>query len=285
MEVLTEQKGISVGEGIKLFFKINILQILFTIPFNLLGICFEESGLNAIAPYINGLGEIAAYIYIIRKIIKEINLKENFKLKIQYKPKLKEYIYVILALLGYLFIYGNTIELLLSNIPESQWVEEYFSTIPIPLLIISVSIVAPIFEEIIYRGIILEQLDRRYGMIKAIIVSSLLFGIVHLNIHQGVNAFFIGIVAGFIYIKTNSLLLSMFLHFANNSLVTISDFIPFLDSSNSKFSVVELVCGVIMLLIAYKFFNNIEVDLSRKFKWDIKSKIKENKLSDTNYNS
>lgn len=285
MEVLTEQKGISIGESITLFFRINILRMLFTIPLYLLGICFAEIGLNTITPYINGLGEVAAYIYVIRKIIKEINLKENFKLKIQYKPKLKEYIYVILALLGYIFIYGNTIELLLSNIPENQWVKDYFSNIQIPLLIILVSIVAPIFEEIIFRGIILEQLDRRYGMIKAIIVSSLLFGIVHLNIHQGVNAFFIGIVAGFIYIKTNSLLLSMFLHFVNNSLAIILDFIPFLDSSNSKFSVVELVCGVIMVLIAYKFFNNIEVDLSRKFNLDIKSKIKGNKLSDTNYNS
>lgn len=285
MEVLNEQKGISIWESITLFFKINILRTLFTIPFYLLGICFKEIGLNTIAPYINGLGEVVAYIYVIRKIIKEINLKENFKLKIQYKPKLKEYIYVIIALLGYLFTYGNTIELVLSNIPESQWVKDYFFTIPILLLIISVSIVAPIFEEIIFRGIILEQLDRKYGIIKSIIFSSLLFGIMHLNIHQGVNAFFIGIITGFIYIKTNSLLLSIFLHFANNSLVIILDFIPFFDSSNLKFSVVELACGVIMLLIAYKFFNNIEVDLSRKFNWNIKSKIKGNKLSDNNYNS
>lgn len=285
MEVSTEQKGISIGESIELFLKINILQMLFTIPFILLVIWFKEISLDTIGLYIKELGEVVAYICVIRKIIKEINLKENFKLKIQYKPKLKEYIYVILALLGYIFIYANTVELLLSNIPMNEWIQDCFKEItnmPILLLIISVSIVAPIFEEIIYRGIILEQLYRRYGMIKAIIISALLFGLMHLNIQQGVNAFFIGIVLGFIYIKTNSLLLSIFLHFANNSLMVILDSIPFLDTSNLKFSIVELLCGVIMLLIAYKFFNNIEVDLSRKFNFDIKSKIKVNKLSDTN---
>lgn len=58
-------------------------------------------------------------------------------------------------------------------------------------------------------------------------------------------------------------------------------YIPFFNTINSKFSVIELLCGVIMLLIAYKFFNNIEVDLSRKFNFNIKSKIKSNKVLDT----
>ncbi len=159
-----------------------------------------------------------------------------------------------------------------------------FANRPILLMIISTSIVAPIFEEVIYRGIILEQLNRRYGAIKAIIISSLLFGLMHLNLHQGINGFFLGIVLGFIYIKTNSLLLSMFLHFANNSLVIMSAFIPFIDLSSEKFHLVQLLCGAILLLIVYKFFNNIEIDSNRKFNLKIMSKVKSSKALDTDGN-
>ncbi|MCY6485755.1 type II CAAX endopeptidase family protein [Clostridium aestuarii] len=267
MEISTEQKGISIGESIELLFMINIAQFLLMIPLGLVAAAFEDASLNTIAQYIKILNEIVVYIYIIRKVIKRINLREDFKLKIQYKPKFKEGIYVVLAVLGYTFVYSNTLELLLSNIQVSQWIEEAFDELvktPI-ILTIYVSVIAPIFEETICRGIILEQLYKRYGMIRAVIVSSLLFAIMHLNIHQGVNAFFIGLLLGFVYIKTNSLLLSMFLHFVNNSLVSLRVFIPFLNIGEEKFSIIQLICGAILLIVSYKFFNNIEVDSSRKF--------------------
>lgn len=295
MEESTDLKGISIAESIKLFLKINVLIILFSflfdlillLPLKILGTYFTEIKVDSIEPYINALGTVLVYIFIIRKIIKKINSEENFQLKIQYKPKLKEYIYVILAAIAYLFIYSNTLSLLLSAIPTSKWSEFIFNEFgkrPLLLIIISTSIVAPIFEEVIYRGIILEQLNRRYGMIKAIVVSSLLFGIMHLNIEQGINGFFIGMVLGFIYIKTNSLLLSIFLHLANNSLVIISAFIPFIDLSSEKFNLVQLLCGAILLLIAYKFFNNIEIDTNRKFNLKIMPKGWGSKALDTDGN-
>lgn len=300
MEISTQQEGMSIKESIKLFFKINILLVLFEIAFNivliffsgLLSIYSEDISVDIIILYIRQLVHILSYIWVIKKIIKEINLKENFKLKIQYKPKLKEYIYIILAVIGYRVFYENTLGLLMSNIPMSPWLEaalenavneniSYF----IPSFIISVIMVAPVFEEIIYRGIILELLYKRYGSLKAIGISSMLFAIMHLNIHQGVNGFFLGIILGYIYIKTNSLLLSMFLHFTNNFLVIISIYLPFLDADSFKFNIVKLAGGVLLLLIAYKFFNNIEVDESRKFNFNINSKIKSDKVLDMDYNS
>lgn len=300
MEISTQQEGMSIKESIKLFFKINILLVLFEIAFSivliffwgLLSIYSEDISVDIIILYIRGLFNILSYILVIRKIIKEINLKENFKLKIQYKPKLKECIYIILAVIGYRVFYENTLVPLMSNIPMSPLLEAALENVfdentsySIPLFIISVIVVAPVFEEIIYRGIILEQLYKRYGSLKAIGISSLLFAIMHLNIHQGVNGFFLGIILGFIYIKTNSLLLGMFLHFVNNFLVIISIYLPFLDADSSKFNIVQLAGGVLLLLIAYKFFNNIKVDESRKFNFNINSKIKSDKALDMDYNS
>jgi membrane protease YdiL (CAAX protease family) len=73
-------------------------------------------------------------------------------------------------------------------------------------------IIAPVFEELVYRGIILDGLLKRYSAFTAIIVSSLLFGIVHLNPEQFIAGFIVGVFAGWIYYKTRNLMLTMILH-------------------------------------------------------------------------
>lgn len=81
---------------------------------------------------------------------------------------------------------------------------------------ITVVVAAPILEELIFRGIILHGLLQRYSPTKSIIVSSVLFGIVHLNPWQFVGAFIIGLFSGWVYYKTKKLTLSILIHFANN---------------------------------------------------------------------
>ncbi len=81
---------------------------------------------------------------------------------------------------------------------------------------LSVVIVAPVIEEIIFRGIILDGLLKRYSPQKSIIISSLLFGIVHLNPWQFAGAFLIGIFIGWVYYKTGKLTLAILIHFVNN---------------------------------------------------------------------
>lgn len=75
---------------------------------------------------------------------------------------------------------------------------------------------APLLEELIFRGIILDGLLRIYSPIKAIIISSILFGVVHLNPWQFITAFILGMFAGWAYYKTRSLTLPILIHFVNN---------------------------------------------------------------------
>ncbi len=77
-------------------------------------------------------------------------------------------------------------------------------------------IAAPIFEELIYRGIILDGLLKRYSAFTAILVSSILFGLIHLNPWQFVAGFIFGIFAGWIYYRTRNLTLTMILHAITN---------------------------------------------------------------------
>ena len=81
---------------------------------------------------------------------------------------------------------------------------------------IAIVIAAPIIEELIFRGIILNGLLQRYSPIKSIILSSILFGIVHLNPWQFVGALIIGMFSGWVYYRTKKLSLSILIHLVNN---------------------------------------------------------------------
>lgn len=77
-------------------------------------------------------------------------------------------------------------------------------------------IAAPIFEELIFRGIMLEGLLRKYSPQTSIFLSSFLFGLVHLNPWQFITGFILGIFLGWVYYNTRSVLPSIIIHAAAN---------------------------------------------------------------------
>lgn len=76
---------------------------------------------------------------------------------------------------------------------------------------------APVFEELICRGVVLESLRARYGVITAWLVSSLFFAVLHFQLQMALNAFFVGLVLAFLYIRTDSLWITILLHAFNNA--------------------------------------------------------------------
>lgn len=84
---------------------------------------------------------------------------------------------------------------------------------------ILVSVVfAPIFEEVLCRGIILESFRSKYGVFAGLIVSSLFFGVIHGQITAMLNATILGLVLGYAYIRSNSIFSVIILHALNNAL-------------------------------------------------------------------
>ena len=82
---------------------------------------------------------------------------------------------------------------------------------------IMICILAPILEELIFRGLILRGLlNNGINPWISIILTSFLFGAAHLNPWQFMGAGLLGAVFGFIYWRTQSLWLVIFLHFLNN---------------------------------------------------------------------
>lgn len=76
--------------------------------------------------------------------------------------------------------------------------------------------VAPVAEELIYRGFIMKSLQK-YGKTFAIVISALLFGVMHMNLIQSLFAVMVGLILGYVAMEY-SLKWSMLLHMINNFL-------------------------------------------------------------------
>lgn len=79
------------------------------------------------------------------------------------------------------------------------------------LYFILLAVLPPIFEEIAFRGILMQSL-RRFGDTFALLISALLFGLFHLNMIQAPYAFLLGLWFGYLVLRTGSLRISMVLH-------------------------------------------------------------------------
>jgi len=83
-------------------------------------------------------------------------------------------------------------------------------------LLIGGAFIGPVCEEIIFRGVILEGLAKKYNPTKALIFSALIFGLIHMQPLQVIGAFFAGLILGWIYLKTQSLWVVIALHVIHN---------------------------------------------------------------------
>lgn len=87
--------------------------------------------------------------------------------------------------------------------------------------ILALVIVAPMTEELLFRGLFLRGFLSRYSAYKATLASAILFGLFHLNPWQLVHTTAIGILLAWWFLKTRSLIPCIFGHALNNGLLFI----------------------------------------------------------------
>ncbi|GBF78712.1 CPBP family intramembrane glutamic endopeptidase [Aphanothece sacrum] len=100
---------------------------------------------------------------------------------------------------------------LLSLALESQ------DKIVLAIFYITAAIAAPVYEEIMFRGFLLPSLTRYVPVWGAIVISSLIFALAHLNLSEVLPLAVLGIVLGTVYTRSRNLLSSMLLHSLWNS--------------------------------------------------------------------
>ena len=83
------------------------------------------------------------------------------------------------------------------------------------LYLLSAVVIAPVFEELLFRRILLTRLVR-FGEWPAVLVGALIFSLVHGNFFQIFYAFAVGVLLGWLYLRTGKLLYPILLHFTVN---------------------------------------------------------------------
>ena len=134
---------------------------------------------------------------------------------------------IIISTLCIYFIIDPLVELL----PMPEFIEKMFMellskrNLPTFLLLV---IAAPILEEMLCRGIILDGFLKIYNPGKAIIWSAVIFGLMHLNPWQFISAFGLGLYMGWLYHTTGSLSSTILVHaIANGFSFLVALFYPY----------------------------------------------------------
>lgn len=120
------------------------------------------------------------------------------------------------AFLNYIvmIVLSKFTEIMPTSVPIPENLKELF----ISFLIISLS--AGICEEIMFRGFILSSYNK-LGIKKAIIMSSVMFGLFHFNIQNLVGPIFLGVIFGLLVYKTDSIFSSIIAHMTNNTVALL----------------------------------------------------------------
>ncbi len=92
------------------------------------------------------------------------------------------------------------------------------------LNLIVIAVLPALLEELVFRGYVLRAL-RPYGDWFAVVVSAVLFGLMHGNILQIPFALLVGIALGWLYVMTDNIWLPVAVHFCNNAMSTLLDFL------------------------------------------------------------
>ena len=144
--------------------------------------------------------------------------KEPIKMSALFSTELKDYIFIgwLGISLGICLSVAVSIFGISTQDEAFKQVNELIESQPFWLKIASVGIIMPIQEELMYRGLIYKNIEQRYDHIRAALISSMVFAVMHMNLSQGIYAFLMGFVLAFIYQKTKNIYACITFHCSAN---------------------------------------------------------------------
>lgn len=171
------------------------------------------------------------FFFLLTYGLPQIARKETTKLKFGSFLMLLSMCYAIIYPCN---LFGNILNNIIGNLLNRQVENDIAETMmntQFPILIIVVGIIGPFMEELLYRKAVIDRLAV-FGEKTAVLLSALLFGLCHGNFYQFFYAFGIGLVFGYVYIRTGKLRYSFFMHMTVNSLSCILTYL--LERSDSE---------------------------------------------------
>ena len=90
------------------------------------------------------------------------------------------------------------------------------------LVVVMGAVVAPVAEEVFFRGYVFRAVHTRYGLLPAYAFSSVLFAVIHLNLQALVPILVIALYLGYLYQRTGSIVPGIFAHACNNAIAFLA---------------------------------------------------------------
>jgi membrane protease YdiL (CAAX protease family) len=90
------------------------------------------------------------------------------------------------------------------------------------LALVALVLIPPVLEETIFRGFLFPAIAKRSGLVWGAILSSVIFGLAHMQANIGVYTFVLGLLLCFMYVRTKSIIPGIFLHMLNNYLAFVA---------------------------------------------------------------
>lgn len=181
----------------------------------------------------------------------------NVKLKDQISFKKVNFISIIsyLTIFISIFIFGNLVTNLITvgtNADTStvEYIADFIREYKL-LSIFIVALLPAVIEEMVFRGVIQHNFNKKYNIVFSILVASLLFGIAHMNLSQFIFSFILGIFLGYVYYDSKNIIVPILFHFTNNLLAVIINMRGIKINANLSFllliiSFVTLIIGVFL---------------------------------------
>ena len=156
-------------------------------------------------------------IYLRRK---ELSISEHLRIN---KISSNTFISIVIISIGFIIIIDELDRIVYTLFGAPEYLQDLVEQLKITsiysgiIIIVTTAIVAPIVEEMLFRGYLQKVLEDSWGDItKAILVTSLFFALIHLNPYWIVQIYILGMLLGYLSWRTNSILPGIILHGLNN---------------------------------------------------------------------
>lgn len=232
----------------------------------------EDNVVTMVADAVLGLTAVATFVTLIMGAVwyQKYRPVQNLSLKQVVNP----------VLCVSLFFMGISMQLLISlclsaifPILPQKMTEEYSALIEtliggnLWLSLLVTVVLAPLAEELIFRGVIFGKAKKIMPFMAANVVQAVLFGIYHMNLIQGVYAFVLGILLGVVAEYFHSIWASILLHAFVNGSAELLGLLPESLTETLGGIVLMAVVAVALLLISVKLFPSARTKCSENEKF------------------
>ena len=207
-----------------------------------------------------------------------MNKKDIFRLNFKISPYIL--IMSVLGLIGFQFFTSGFLAIQESLVPKAlyQFYKQLITTYETMLFhfigknnfllliraILIIAILPAICEEFLFRGFLQKSLEKNFKPVNAILITSVIFGLSHLNPIDVVPLIVIGIFFGIIAYNTNSLIIPIVLHFLNNCFSVVEIYF----GKSSEFTVASgkptIFLSLIFLIFGFFVFYSVNILITKR---------------------